>query len=48
MNNQKPKRGRRPAKDPKIEIRFWVETSKIKKHGGKESAIEQCKKMLSK
>jgi hypothetical protein len=39
--------GRKPAKDKKIQVNVWIETSIINKHGGLEAVKELIKKQIS-
>lgn len=39
---KRKKAGRKPASDPKIILTVYIETSKVKKHGG----VEKCKEKI--
>lgn len=39
---KKSKAGRKAAADPKIQVTFWIETSKVTAAGGMEKAREKC------
>ncbi|NJM79690.1 MAG: hypothetical protein HC854_08865 [Flavobacterium sp.] len=41
MNEKKPKLGRKPADDPKVNISVYIKTSIVEKNGGKEIAKEK-------
>lgn len=38
----KSKGGRKPASDPKVQVAFWIEKSKVASVGGMEKARERC------